>query len=45
VLSGAMNSMGRTVEKLDPALYSPECVEGEFSEVRELEFSEVRLIC
>jgi hypothetical protein len=26
-------------------LYSPKCLEGEFSELRELEFSEVRLIC
>jgi hypothetical protein len=26
VLSGAMISMGRTLEKLGPALYSPECV-------------------
>jgi hypothetical protein len=33
VLSGAMISMGRTLEKLGPALYSPECVEVEFSEV------------
>ena len=33
VLSGAMMSMGRTLEKLGTALYSPECVEG-FSEVR-----------
>ena len=28
-------SMGRTLEKLGPALYSPECVEEEFPEVRE----------
>jgi hypothetical protein len=34
VLSGAMISMGSTLEKLGPALYSPECVEGGFSEVR-----------
>ena len=34
VLSGAMISMGRTVEKLGPALYSLECVEGGFTEVR-----------
>jgi hypothetical protein len=34
VLSGAMISMGRTLEKLGPALYSPECVEGVFSQVR-----------
>jgi hypothetical protein len=34
VLSGAMISMGRTLEKLGPALYSPECVEGGFSELR-----------
>jgi hypothetical protein len=27
VLSGAMISMGRTLEKPGPALYSPECVE------------------
>jgi hypothetical protein len=27
VLSGVMISMGRTLEKLGPALYSPECVE------------------
>src|SRR5918995_6015170 len=27
-------SMGRTLEKPGPALYSPECVEGGFSEVR-----------
>jgi hypothetical protein len=26
--------MGRLLEKLGPALYSPECVEGEVSEVR-----------
>src|SRR5215207_6105094 len=26
-------SMGRTLEKLGPALYSPECVEGEFCEL------------
>ena len=31
MLSGAMISMGRTLEKRGPALYSPECVEGEFS--------------
>ena len=30
MLSGAMISMGRTLEKLGPALYSPECVEGAF---------------
>jgi hypothetical protein len=36
VLSWAMISMGRTLEKKGPALYSPECVEGEFSEVRGL---------
>jgi hypothetical protein len=29
VLSVAMISMGRTSEKLGPALYSPECVEEE----------------
>jgi hypothetical protein len=34
VLSGAMISMGRLLEKLGPALYSPECVEVEFSEVQ-----------
>jgi len=34
VLSGAMISMGRTLEKLGPKRYSPECVEVEFSEVR-----------
>jgi len=33
VLSGAMISMGRLLEKLGSALYSPECVEGKFSEV------------
>src|ERR687897_3719778 len=33
VLSGAMISMGRTLEKLGPALYSPECVEGKFCEL------------
>jgi hypothetical protein len=33
VLSGAMISMGRTLEKLGPSVNSPECVEGEFSEV------------
>ena len=33
VLSGVMVSMGRTLEELGPTLYSPECVEGEFSEV------------
>jgi hypothetical protein len=27
-------SMGRTLEKLGPALYLPECVEGRISEVR-----------
>ena len=27
-------SMGRTLEKPGPALYSPECVEGGFSEVQ-----------
>jgi hypothetical protein len=27
---GPMMSMGRTLEKLGPALYSPECVEVEF---------------
>jgi hypothetical protein len=26
--------MGRTLEKLGPALYSPECVEGVFCELR-----------
>jgi hypothetical protein len=30
VLSGAMISMGRMLEKVGLALYSPECVEGEF---------------
>jgi hypothetical protein len=34
VLSGTMISVGRTLEKLGPALYSPECVEVVFSEVR-----------
>jgi hypothetical protein len=34
VFGGAMISMGRTLEKLGPALYSPECVEGGFSELR-----------
>jgi hypothetical protein len=34
VLSGAMISIGRTLEKQGPALYSPECAEVEFSEVR-----------
>ena len=34
MLSGVMVSMGRTLEKPGPALYSPECVEGVFSEVR-----------
>jgi hypothetical protein len=29
-----MMSMGRTLEKLGPALYSPECVEVEFCELR-----------
>jgi hypothetical protein len=29
----AMISIGRTVEKLGPALYSPDCVEGNFLEV------------
>ena len=33
MLGGAMISMGRTLEKLGPALYSPECVEGKFSDV------------
>ena len=33
VLSGAIISMGRTLEKVGPALYSPECVEYVFSEV------------
>ena len=33
VLGGAMISMGKTLEKLGPKRYSPECVEGEFSEV------------
>jgi hypothetical protein len=30
VLSGAMISMGRTLERPDPSLYSAECVEVEF---------------
>jgi hypothetical protein len=34
VLSGAIISMGRTLEKPGPALYSPKCVEGEFCELR-----------
>jgi hypothetical protein len=34
VLSGVMSSMGRTLEKLGPALYSPKCVEGAFCELR-----------
>jgi hypothetical protein len=34
VLGGAMISMGRTLEKLGPALYSAECVEVEFCELR-----------
>ena len=34
VLSGAMISKGRTLEKLSPALYAPECVEGTFCELR-----------
>ena len=34
MLGGAIISMSRPLEKLGPALYSPECVEGEFSEVR-----------
>src|SRR5215203_5408013 len=34
VFGGAMISMGRTLEKPGPALYSPECVDGKFSEVR-----------
>ena len=34
MLSGAMISNGRTLEKLGFALYSPECVAGEFSEGR-----------
>ena len=33
MLGGAMISMGRTLEKLGPALYSPGCVEGKFSDV------------
>jgi hypothetical protein len=33
VLSGVMLSMSRLMEKQGPTLYSPECVEGEFSEV------------
>jgi hypothetical protein len=33
VLSGAMISMGKLLEKLGPKRYSPECVEGESSEV------------
>jgi hypothetical protein len=33
VFGGAMISMGRTLEKLGSALYSPECVEEGFSEV------------
>jgi hypothetical protein len=33
VLSGAMISMGRTLEKQVPSVNSPECVEGKFSEV------------
>jgi hypothetical protein len=34
VLSGAMVSMSRLLEKPGPALYSPECVEGKFCELR-----------
>jgi hypothetical protein len=34
-------SMGRTLEKLGPALYSPECVEGEFCEVGRWGYCEV----
>ena len=33
VLSGVMLSMSRLLEKQGPTLYSPECIEGEFSEV------------
>jgi hypothetical protein len=33
VLRGVMISMGRTLEKPGPALYSPERLEGLFSEV------------
>ena len=34
MLGGAIISMGRRLEKPGPTLYSPECVEGVFSQVR-----------
>ena len=34
VLGGVMIYVGRTLEKLGPALYSPECVEEVFSETQ-----------
>jgi hypothetical protein len=45
VLSWAMISMGRTLEKLGRALYSPDRVEGGSAKLnfRFTEFSEVRL--